>query len=43
MPASRQEGGFGDLLLRLKVTVPDNLSPEEETLVKQWRELRKRK
>ncbi len=36
----RRAGGYGDLLARLKVTVPRNLSPEERECIERLREMR---
>ena len=43
MPNQRQSGVNGDLLLRLKVEIPTELTNEEEKLIKHWQELRNKK
>jgi len=43
MPNQRQSGVNGDLLLRLKVEIPTELTNEEEKLVKKWREVWQKK
>ncbi len=43
MPVYGKSGQHGDLLVRLEVSFPKNLSPEEEELFKKLKELRERK
>jgi len=43
MPVPKQTGSKGDLLLRLKIEIPADISAEEEKLIKQWQDLREKK
>ncbi|MFW6351213.1 MAG: DnaJ C-terminal domain-containing protein [Bacteroidota bacterium] len=43
MPSPKQTGSKGDLLLRLKIEIPVDISSEEEKLVKQWQKLHQKK
>ncbi len=43
MPVPKQSDSKGDLLLRLKIEIPSELTGEEEKLVKEWQELRQEK
>lgn len=43
MPVPKHPGSNGDLLLRLKIEIPSELTDEEEKLVKKWRDLHQKK
>ncbi len=43
LPGKKTSDAKGDLLLRLKVKIPTDLLPEEESLIKKWRAVRQKK